>query len=254
MSPVLRSTIPMHRYGEADFDAEYLHWGLHDRCTQLREAESVLDILRLTAGLRILDLACGVGTHAIHWAKKGHAVTGVDISETFVRQAQQSARQEGASAEFLVADVRSLDYREQFDVVTWIESSFPCEQMADVIFRALRPGGCFITDVRNPENARTRFRQADWRTWREEGGIFYLERHEVNPASGKHEDVWITIDPQREVIEEKANVADPAPSLADVMRALGEAGFRPVELRTMEGEAFLGGEEPHWLWLVAGKP
>ncbi len=246
-----RITLPMFRYGEADFDAGYLQWGLHDRDTQLHEADSILNILQPSTPLRILDLACGIGTHAVRWAKRGHAVTGVDISETFVRQARQAAEKEGVAAEFLVRDIRTLEYEGQFDVVTWIESSFFDEEMARRIHRALRPGGAFIADVRNPEHPRTRSRSGNWRTWREEDGIFCLERHETDPATGRHEDAWITIDPQREVIEEKVSAGEGSGKGAGQAETLRQVGFRRVELRTLEGEPFEGGEEPYWLWLVA---
>jgi len=39
-------------------------------------------------------------------------------------------------------------------------------------------------------------------------------------------------------------------SLDDKVRMVRGAGFDPVELRTMEGGLFTGGEEPYWLWLV----
>ena len=72
------------RFGDAEFDRDYMEWGFHDQDTQIGEAQAVLNILQLTKPVNILDLACGVGTHAIHWARQGHRVTGVDISETFI--------------------------------------------------------------------------------------------------------------------------------------------------------------------------
>ena len=72
MSAMKRIRIPMHRYGEAVFDREYINWGIHDTDTQIREADSLSQLLDGKAD--ILDLACGVGTHAIHWAKNGHKV------------------------------------------------------------------------------------------------------------------------------------------------------------------------------------
>jgi SAM-dependent methyltransferase len=250
-----RITRPMFRYGEADFDAGYLQWGFHDRETQVREAESVLAILKPASPLRILDLACGIGAHAIHWATRGHAVTGVDLSETFVGRARLAAAKAGVPAELLVADVRELGYDGQFDLVTWVECSFFNEEMAHKVHRALRPGGIFLTDARNPDHPRTRARSGNWRTWREEDGIFYLERHETDPETGRHEDAWITIDPQRKVIEERLSVDEqPAAKRPEGMaRLLREAGFVEVTLRTMAGEPFEGGEEPHWLWLVGRK-
>ena len=101
MSAMKRIRVPMHRYGEADFDKEYMNWGLHDRETQAREAESLSQLLDKECG--ILDLACGIGAHAIHWAKRGHAVTAVDLSETLIGKAREMAAGEGVDVEFKAA-------------------------------------------------------------------------------------------------------------------------------------------------------
>ncbi|MHB0875976.1 MAG: histidine kinase N-terminal 7TM domain-containing protein [Anaerolineae bacterium] len=195
MPAVRRIVRPMHRYGEADFDASYFEWGFHDRETQLREAESVLWIVASPAPLSILDIACGAGTHAVYWARQGHHVTGVDISETFIARAREAARDEGTEVVFAVQDVRALTCREEFDLVTWIEHSFMDAAVLAKIWSALRPGGAFVYDDRNPEHARTKARSGNWRDWHEREGVFYLERHETDPVSGRHEDVWLTVDP-----------------------------------------------------------
>jgi hypothetical protein len=118
--------------------------------------------------------------------------------------------------------------------------------------RWLFGGGHFILDVRNPENPKARFRTSDWRTWREAGGRFFLERHELNKETGNREDAWISIDPGTGKVEEKVEVSKPL-TLADKIETVTKAGFKRVELRTMEAKVFAGGEEPYWLWLVAEK-
>jgi SAM-dependent methyltransferase len=241
----------MHRYGEADFDASYLEWGFHDRETQLREAESVLRLLAPAAPLRILDVACGTGTHAIHWAKQGHRVTGVDVSETFVGRAREAAGADGAAVDFAVGDVRALAWREEFDLVTWIEHSLMDAAVLAAIRAALRADGAFVCDDRNPEHARTRARSGNWRDWRERDGVFYLERHETDSQSGRREDVWLTVDPATGAIEEKANVTERVVTLPDRLQMLQDVGFARTEVRTMAGEPFAGGPEPYWLWVVA---
>ena len=112
--------------------------------------------------------------------------------------------------------------------------------------------GRLVCDVRNPDNPRIKQRQSNWRTWREKEGIFYLERHETNAETGQQEDVWIVVDPQRNVVDEKKDVSAPM-SPGEQTGAAQQAGFKAVELRTMGGEPFSGGEEPDWLWLVATK-
>jgi SAM-dependent methyltransferase len=250
MSSMKRITGPMHRYGEAHFDRDYLRWGFHDPETQAKEADSVVRIVGEERQLRILDLACGTGVHAVHWAKQGHTVTGVDVSETFIAQARARATREGVSVEYIVSDIRDFPYPAKYDVVTWIENSFFDEDVVTHVYQYLADGGCFVLDVRNPENPRAKLRQGNWRTWREENGVFYLERHETDGQTGVHEDAWITIDPQRELIEERVNTTECPMTLDQKMHAMKTAGFDPVELRTMEGYLHSGGEEPYWLWLV----
>lgn len=243
----------MHRYGEADFDAEYMNWGMHGRRAQVEQAESVLRLVAGKGPQRILDLACGVGTHAILWAQHGHSVLGVDISATFVQRAQQAAAAI-PRAEFRVSDIRALALGQAFTLATWIEMSFIDVGVLKRVHQALLPGGCFICDVRNPEHPRTKARAGDWRTWQEVNGTFLLERHETNAATGKREDAWITIDPSKDLIEEKTNVSEPGlKDPAGIAAALEEARFSHCELCTMSGEQFRGGCEPYWLWAVARK-
>jgi len=243
----------MHRYGEPDFDAEYMKWGFHNLDTQLKEAESILKIVGAEKPLQILDLACGIGTHAIHWAKQGHDVTAIDISKTFLDKARRSAFRENVDVGFVRSDMKTLSCKRSFDVVTWIEVFDFDRKVVEKVHTFLRKGGLFIFDVRNPENPKAKARQGNWRTWREENGVFFLEKHETDPDTGQREDLWITINSQREIIEERAGFVGIPLSLADKVRLLKKAGFRNVELRTMEGILFDSGQEPYWLWVVAEK-
>lgn len=240
----------MHRYGESDFDKSYLRWGFHDEDTLAREAGSLLRIVGGDRPLRILDLACGTGAHAVFWAKQGHKVTGVDLSETFIAMANERMLKEGASVEFIRSDIRDFNYDGAYDVVTWIEGSFFEDDIVQRVYRSLTTGGYFVLDVRNPENPKAKFVEGDWRTWREENGVFTLERHETDVQTGVREDAWITIDPQSDLIEEKV-ISEQRPLTPDQkMQVMKDAGFDTVQLFTMEGEPYNAVEEPYWLWLV----
>ena len=253
MAAMRRSRGPMHRYGEPAFDADYLGWGFHSQELQEKEAESVLRIAGSGRKLHILDLACGTGRHAIYWAKHEHAVTGVDLSETFIARGRDTAQQEGVRVEFVVSDVRSLSYRNEYDLVTWIENSFFDADIVRDIHGYLVDGGILVFDVRNPEHPKARARGGDWRTWREDAGVFYLERHETDEQTGLREDVWITIDTHSGLIEEKVNSVPRVWSLDEKLDTLRATGFGTVELQTLDGQAFDGGVEPYWLWVVAKK-
>lgn len=48
-----------------------------------------------SASLHVLELNCGTGEDALHFARKGHVVTATDISEAMLRKAQVKAGKEG---------------------------------------------------------------------------------------------------------------------------------------------------------------
>jgi SAM-dependent methyltransferase len=81
------------------------------------------EIVRLAeAGLvvgSVLDVGCGTGENALHLAARGHAVMGLDGSETAVALARQKAAARGlAGAQFHVWDALQLRrLRKTFDTV-----------------------------------------------------------------------------------------------------------------------------------------
>jgi ubiquinone/menaquinone biosynthesis C-methylase UbiE len=61
---------------------------------------------------KILDLACGVGRDTFHLVNRGLDVTGVDASVNGLRVAQQTNVLKSLHATFIVADARSLPFKE----------------------------------------------------------------------------------------------------------------------------------------------
>lgn len=60
---------------------------------------------------KTLDMGCGAGNYAIYLAGKGFDVTGVDISPTAIKLAEENARKKGVRCRFIAADVTG-DLRE----------------------------------------------------------------------------------------------------------------------------------------------
>ncbi len=62
----------------------------------------------------ILDLGCGTGVHDNVLTKKGYEITGVDLSENMVKEANRNANETLA---FLHGDIRKIRLNRNFDVV-----------------------------------------------------------------------------------------------------------------------------------------
>lgn len=66
----------------------------------------------------VLDPGTGPGHHAIFFASKGHAVTGIDSSAAAIDRARDNARRAGVSVDFRVADATKLEgFDNRFDTV-----------------------------------------------------------------------------------------------------------------------------------------
>src|SRR5215467_8030331 len=59
-------------------------------------------------GSRILDVPCGNGRHSVEMAKRGYAMTAVDLSEEFVAELKQAAVHQNVQVEVVHADMRFL--------------------------------------------------------------------------------------------------------------------------------------------------
>lgn len=115
--------------------------------------------LKLKKGAAILDLACGHGRHSIELAKKGFKVTGVDFSKYLIKIAQENAKNQNVDADFIRGDMRELPFKNKFDAVINIFTSFGYfnneednVKVIKKISRALKPKGKFLIDLANPIN------------------------------------------------------------------------------------------------------
>jgi SAM-dependent methyltransferase len=100
----------------------------------------------------VLDIGCGLGDNAVYLAKNGHTVTGLDISPTALKTAEQRAKDAGADVKFAVADSTKLDgygYTDAFDTV--IDSGLFHSLDDDgrrsytaAVHRATRPGATLL--------------------------------------------------------------------------------------------------------------
>ena len=101
----------------------------------------------------ILELGCGTGKHAQHFAAEGFAVHGVDLSSEMIEIARSNQRVGLLAQTFEVGDVRSIRLGRQFDCVLSLfhvmSYQTTNEDIRNTFQTALEhtlPGGCFLFD------------------------------------------------------------------------------------------------------------
>lgn len=109
---------------------------------------------------RLLDVGCGGGRHAIAFAERGHAVTGVDLSPRILRVArdQWEARNPGVKGPvWMPGDMRWLPSCDPVDAAVFLDGAFglfddPADHQRVLVSVAehLRPGGRLVLQVPNP--------------------------------------------------------------------------------------------------------
>jgi SAM-dependent methyltransferase len=98
-----------------------------------------------TAGLRVLEIGCGLGTDGVQFAKAGAEYTGVDLTQAAVELARRNFQLRGLTGSFQTADAENLDFPEStFDLVYShgvLHHTPDTSRAIREVHRVLRPGG-----------------------------------------------------------------------------------------------------------------
>ncbi len=132
-----------------------------------REVEEILGLIPLPGGAAVEDLGCGRGRHAIPLARRGFAVTGVDLSEKMLGIARARARREGVSVEWIREDMRVFRRPSSFDLCLSLFTSFGFfndkenQKVLDNVGVSLREEGTLLLDLRNAGKGLSRLESWD---------------------------------------------------------------------------------------------
>lgn len=201
----------------------------YDRYRELFTLPAFLEFIPSLAGLRVIDLGCGEGHNTRVLARRGAAMTGVDISERMIAAARAADAEERLGIAYHVASFARLEpFEDQsFDAAVSTMALMDSPGFADTAraaFRVLRPGGglyfsvlhpCFITpgiSWRRDETGReTHLQVADYFSDR-----VYVERWRFKAAEVAQAEPFVT--PRF------------GPRLEDYINGLCAAGFRIARL------------------------
>jgi ubiquinone/menaquinone biosynthesis C-methylase UbiE len=103
--------------------------------------------------LDVADLGCGAGTQSFVWARAGHRLHGLDISEKFIGLAKERASQAGLSIDFRVGSVTDLPWPdESMDIclaIELLEHVADWRRCLDEFTRVLRKAGALFLTTTN---------------------------------------------------------------------------------------------------------
>lgn len=161
-------------------------------------AEAVCRIAGLSKGAKILDAGCGPGRISVELALRGLDVTGVDLIQSELDAAAETAADENVDLELIRADLRTFKSEKKFDCAVNLYTSFGyCDtieedaQILKSIYESLKDGGYFILENLSRETAIMNFTEGEWF---ERAGKTVLTQFEVVGAWEGLRSRWILID------------------------------------------------------------
>ena len=121
------------------------------------ECDFIEKEINYNKSLKILDVGCGTGRHAIELTKRGYSVTGIDLSESQLKRAEEKAAEHNLEIDFRKEDARYLSFDNEFHLVIMLcEGGFPLMETDEMNFdilqgasKALKEEGKFIFTTLN---------------------------------------------------------------------------------------------------------
>jgi SAM-dependent methyltransferase len=119
-------------------------------------AAKLVKFAQVSAGQRVLDVACGTGVVAITAARRGATVCGLDLTPVLLERANKNAGIAGVDVDFIEGDAEALPYPDgAFDVVLsqfgHIFAPRPAVALKEML-RVLKKGGRIAFSTWPPEH------------------------------------------------------------------------------------------------------
>ncbi len=196
------------------------------------EVEQVLMLGGLTPPIRVLDLPCGPGRHALEFARLGCAVTGVDRTPAYLKQARERIDAAKLDVKLIEADMLAFKQPAAFDLVSNLYTSFGYfEAMDDDMqvlanfYDCLRPGGVLVMDLIGKEILARKYTPRDWN--RLDDGTLVLQERSLHHDWSWIENRWIII---KDGKQHDYRLAHRLYGASDLRHALKQTGFLDIQI------------------------
>ncbi|MGD8277831.1 MAG: class I SAM-dependent methyltransferase [Gemmatimonadota bacterium] len=178
------------------FDDEYyrLHAPLFPEAQSRSEVASMIELLGLPNGARVLDAPCGWGRHTLLLAEAGFRTFGTDLSLALLRRARTRRKRRPLYA---AADVRALPFAAGvFDAVLNVFTSLGIfhtdaddVRMLREARRVLAPGGRFLLETMHRDDVVRHYATKD--RWSLPDGTRITAERTFDPVSGLSRERWV---------------------------------------------------------------
>lgn len=190
--------------GEAFWDDDHISKGMlaahlspdFDGASRLpdfmdRSADFIAEQMDPARRPRLLDVGCGPGLYAQRLARRGFAVTGLDISRRSIEFAKEQAQQQGLDIQYRVQNY--LEWQPEAasaDAAVMIYCDYGAlppagrRKVMEAVHTALAPGGRFFLDVFTPEKLNAFVEETQWQNCPEGG--FWSDEPYVALLGNRH--------------------------------------------------------------------
>jgi ubiquinone/menaquinone biosynthesis C-methylase UbiE len=218
-----------------------------------KEVEFICRALNLTKKIKILDLACGPGRHAVELAKKRFNVTCLDFNRQFLDFAKRLAKQNKVSLRVVQSDMGVIPYKNEFDAVINIFSSFGYFKkekenlkVLKAVSKALKLNGLFLLDLPNKNWLLVK---APKKTWQKIKNNYILEERSFDKKRKVYLNniTIITSDKKMKYTNTLMRLYD----LSEIRRKLSDLGFKIIKVYgNYKNEKFIKGISPRMIILA----
>ncbi|MBZ0299659.1 MAG: class I SAM-dependent methyltransferase [Anaerolineae bacterium] len=197
-----------------------------------QQVAQVLSLADLEPPLRVLDMPCGVGRHTLEFVRLGCAVTGVDRTAFYLKEARATVQAAEGEVEWIEADMRAFQQPGAFDLAINLFTSFGYFEdrnddlkVLDNFYTSLRPGGVLVMDMMGKEIVARIFIPRDWDTL--DDGTLLLRERSIHQDWTWIENCWILITNGN---QRKFALAHRLYGASDLKNILVQAGFTGIRI------------------------